>query len=104
MVGDAFCTANQQSLISVARQKPELTGPPAYYTSDWVAAKESVQVLAARYPLTLAPGHGHPMSGTDIPAKLDLLARDFERIAMPERGKYVELARAETEKRRKPAA
>jgi glyoxylase-like metal-dependent hydrolase (beta-lactamase superfamily II) len=95
IVGDAFCTVNQQSIMSVVRQKPELTGPPAYYTPDWVAAKASVQVLAALHPNTLAPGHGHPMTGAEIPEKLELLARDFDRIALPEHGRYVEQARAE---------
>jgi glyoxylase-like metal-dependent hydrolase (beta-lactamase superfamily II) len=107
LVGDAFCTANQQSALSMTRQTPELAGPPAYYTPDWVGAKASVEKLAALHPLVLAPGHGQPMAGDDIPEKLELLARDFELIAMPEHGKYVDAAREELEPgvhREKPAA
>ncbi len=107
LVGDAFCTANQTSMIGVARQKPELTGPPAYYTPDWVAAKASVEALAALHPYTLAPGHGRPMAGAEISEQLDWLAREFERIAMPQHGQYVERARFEMNvpgEKGKPAA
>jgi glyoxylase-like metal-dependent hydrolase (beta-lactamase superfamily II) len=83
IVGDAFCTADQQSFLKIAVQKPELNGPPAYFTPDWDAARDSVRKLAALKPLTLAPGHGLPMSGADIPAKLDQLAKGFDRIARP---------------------
>ncbi|MDQ2712543.1 MAG: MBL fold metallo-hydrolase [Acidobacteriota bacterium] len=56
--GDAFCTTNQSSFLAVANQTPELNGPPAYYTPDWEAARNSVQALAALRPRTIAPGHG----------------------------------------------
>ena len=38
--GDAFCTTKQESFLAVATQKPELHGPPSYYTPDWDSAKE----------------------------------------------------------------
>jgi glyoxylase-like metal-dependent hydrolase (beta-lactamase superfamily II) len=88
IVGDAFCTTDNNSLLAVARQKPELTGPPAYYTPDWDAARESVQKLAALSPHTVAPGHGLPMSGDQVAAQLRELAANFDRIARPEHGKY----------------
>lgn len=84
LVGDAFCTTDNQSLLAVAQQRPELHGPPAYYTPDWDQAKASVQKLAALRPTLLAPGHGLPMAGADAEAALDRLAADFDRVARPD--------------------
>jgi glyoxylase-like metal-dependent hydrolase (beta-lactamase superfamily II) len=92
--GDAFCTTDQNSFLAVARQTPELTGPPAYYTPDWNAARESVRKLAMLRPLTIAPGHGPAISGPNVADELDKLAADFDRIAMPDHGKYVRPATA----------
>lgn len=89
LVGDAFCTTDQQSALAIAEQRPELHGPPAYYTSDWDAAKRSVENLAALRPMTVAPGHGLPMSGADVAPKLEQLAHDFDEIARPKQGRYV---------------
>lgn len=89
LVGDAFCTTDQQSAIAIAEQRPELHGPPAYYTSNWDAAKRSVEKLAALQPMTIVPGHGLPMAGVDVAPKLDQLARDFDRVARPTQGRYV---------------
>jgi glyoxylase-like metal-dependent hydrolase (beta-lactamase superfamily II) len=83
LVGDAFCTTDQQSFLKIAVQNPELNGPPAYFTPDWDAAGESVRKLAVLKPATLAPGHGLPMTGERIAEKLDTLAQDFDRIARP---------------------
>jgi len=91
--GDAFCTTDQNSFLAVATQKPELNGPPAYYTPDWDSARESVRQLAALRPLTIAPGHGQPISGEQVADQLAALAADFDRIARPEHGKY---ARSQT--------
>lgn len=83
LVGDAFCTTKQESVMSIATQKPELHGPPAYYTSDWDAAKASVELLADLRPVTVAAGHGSPMSGSDVADALDQLARNFDIVARP---------------------
>ena len=40
--------------------------------------------LAGLAPTTVAPGHGKPLSGADVPAELRKLAEDFEKIAVPE--------------------
>lgn len=90
--GDAFCTTKQESFLAVAKQSPELHGPPAYYTTDWDAARESVRTLAALRPLTIAPHHGLAMCGEEVPNQLSRLATDFDRIALPEHGKYVRRA------------
>ena len=84
-VGDAFCTTDQQSFMAVARQRPELHGPPVYYTPDWTSARESVEKLAALAPRIIAPGHGLPMSGGHLPSQLDALAAHFDEIAIPSR-------------------
>ena len=90
--GDAFCTTKQESFLAVAKQKPELHGPPAYYTPDWAAAQASVVELAKLGPRTIAPGHGLPMCGDEVPGQLQRLALNFEHFAVPDRGKYVHKA------------
>jgi glyoxylase-like metal-dependent hydrolase (beta-lactamase superfamily II) len=87
--GDAFCTTKQESFLAVAKQTPELHGPPAYYTPDWDAARASVQMLATLRPRTIAPCHGLPMCGDEVSVQLQRLANDFDRVALPEHGKYV---------------
>ena len=90
IVGDAFCTTKQESFLAVATQKPELHGPPAYFTTDWDAARMSVQRLAALEPEIIAPGHGRPIAGNDAASRLGELAERFDEIARPVRGRYVE--------------
>jgi glyoxylase-like metal-dependent hydrolase (beta-lactamase superfamily II) len=89
IVGDAFCTTKQESFLAVATQRPELHGPPAYYTPDWEQAKRSVERLAELEPLALAIGHGPAMAGAEVPTALRELATNFDRIARPEHGRYV---------------
>jgi glyoxylase-like metal-dependent hydrolase (beta-lactamase superfamily II) len=83
LVGDAFCTTKQESLSAIATQRPELHGPPAYYTSDWDAAKASVEILANLKPQCVAPGHGSPMRGAEVAPALDDLATNFDTVARP---------------------
>ncbi|HVM48184.1 MAG TPA: MBL fold metallo-hydrolase [Candidatus Acidoferrum sp.] len=90
IVGDAFITTNQESAYSVMLQQPELHGPPQYYTPDWHSARESVRRLAQLEPELVITGHGPPMRGANMRAALNLLARDFDRIAVPAHGHYVE--------------
>jgi hypothetical protein len=66
-----------------------------YYTIDWEAARSSVRKLAALQPEMVVTGHGRPMRGPQMRSGLDRLAGDFDRIAVPEEGRYVkEPARA----------
>jgi glyoxylase-like metal-dependent hydrolase (beta-lactamase superfamily II) len=90
--GDAFCTTKQESFLAVAKQKPELHGPPAYYTPDWEAARLSVLKLAALRPRTIAPGHGLPVCGDEVADQLQKLADNFTHFALPDHGKYVRRA------------
>lgn len=92
LVGDAFCTVQSESMMAIAQQRPELHGPPSYYTPDWIAARASVHTLASLQPRTLAPGHGQPITGHDVPAQLDHLAARFEQIALPDDQKHDRVA------------
>ena len=87
---DAFITTKQESAYAAATQKPEMHGPPMYFTQDFVAAAQSVRTLAALEPELVVPGHGRAMKGPQMRAALHELARDFEQVAVPDGGKYVE--------------
>jgi glyoxylase-like metal-dependent hydrolase (beta-lactamase superfamily II) len=89
IAGDAFVTVKQESALAVLTQRPEIHGPPAYFTPDWQQARESVERLAALEPSVAATGHGVPMRGDALRRGLQRLARDFERLAVPRRGRYV---------------
>ena len=90
IVGDAFCTTKQESFLAVMTQRPELHGPPAYYTPDWNAARESVRRLAALAPAVIAPSHGRPIEGPHATQSLHELAEAFDAVSRPEHGRYVE--------------
>jgi glyoxylase-like metal-dependent hydrolase (beta-lactamase superfamily II) len=92
IAGDAFVATRQESATAVLTQRPELHGPPAYYTSDWEAARRSVERLAALEPLRVATGHGPPLQGREMLANLHELARNFDSLAVPSRGRYVRQA------------
>ena len=89
IVGDAFVTTAQESAYAVATQEPELHGPPKYMTVDWAAACASVGTLAALQPELVVTGHGRPLRGPEMRRALDTLARDFDRVAVPDHGRYV---------------
>ena len=89
IAGDAFVTTKQESATAVLAQRPELHGPPAYFTPDWEAARDSVERLAALQPLRVATGHGPPLEGEAMLRDLHALARNFSRRAVPAEGRYV---------------
>ena len=89
VAGDAFVTTKQESLYAVLTQRPEVHGPPAYYTMDWRAAEESVDVLAELEPSVAVTGHGIAMRGDRLGRELQDLAADFRERAVPARGRYV---------------
>jgi glyoxylase-like metal-dependent hydrolase (beta-lactamase superfamily II) len=104
VAGDAFITTRQESAYAVTVQKPEMHGPPKYFTIDWEASRASVQRLAALEPEIAVTGHGPAMRGAEMRAALHALARDFDRLAVPEKGRYVdEPARAEDGSAYRPA-
>lgn len=89
IAGDAFVTVKQESLYKVFTQEKEISGPPRYLTTDWKAALDSVKKLEALQPAVAVTGHGLPMAGEELSANLKKLVREFDRIAIPDYGKYV---------------
>lgn len=89
IAGDAFVTTKQESAFSVMTQKKELSGPPKYFTTDWDAAALSVIKLKKLNPSIAATGHGKVMSGQELKQSLSKLASNFERLAVPRYGRYV---------------
>ena len=90
LAGDAFITTNQESAYSVAVQKTELHGPPMYFTSDWAAARESVERLAALEPEVAVTGHGRALRGAEMRTALHTLAREFDNVAKPQHGRFID--------------
>lgn len=90
IVGDAFVTVKQESLYKVFTQEQEISGPPRYLTTDWKAAKKSVETLANLNPAVAVTGHGLPMTGETLTYNLKKLVSEFDKIAVPDYGKYVD--------------
>lgn len=90
IVGDAFVTTAQESVYAVVTQASEIHGPPMYLTIDWPAARASVQALAKLEPERVITGHGRPLQGPAMRRALDALVRDFDIVAVPKAGRYVE--------------
>ena len=86
--GDALTTTKQESFNAVLTQRCEMHGPPAYFTQDWISARESVQRLAALAPATLLAGHGRPMQGEEMRGRLYALAAHFDDQERPRYGRY----------------
>jgi glyoxylase-like metal-dependent hydrolase (beta-lactamase superfamily II) len=89
IAGDAFVTTRQESALAVLEQRLEIHGPPAYYTTDWVDARRSVEALAALDPDLAITGHGRPLAGEALREGLRALARDFDAVAVPKSGRYI---------------
>ncbi|WP_262409625.1 MBL fold metallo-hydrolase [Salinicoccus roseus] len=90
IVGDAFVTVQQDSLYKVMVQKKEIQGPPVYFTTDWKAARASVEKLMSIEPYTAVFGHGKSLQGEELREGLQYLAANFDDIALPSHGRYVD--------------
>jgi glyoxylase-like metal-dependent hydrolase (beta-lactamase superfamily II) len=86
LAGDALTTMNLNSFFASVFEVQRLYGPPATSTPDWQRARESVELLAELRPVTIACGHGVPMSGGEAVMQLAELAVDFP---IPAHGRYV---------------
>jgi glyoxylase-like metal-dependent hydrolase (beta-lactamase superfamily II) len=86
LAGDALTTMNLNSMLASVFEVHRLCGPPAPSTPDWRRARESVELLAELRPVTIACGHGVPMSGGEAVMQLAELAVDFP---IPAHGRYV---------------
>lgn len=83
IAGDAFVTTRQESLWNVMTQKKVISGPPKYYTSNWLAAENSINALEFLNPAIAATGHGRPMEGDALHIQLRHLASNFKEEALP---------------------
>jgi glyoxylase-like metal-dependent hydrolase (beta-lactamase superfamily II) len=90
IAGDAFVTVKQESLYSVLTQEQEISGPPRYLTPDWESARTSVQKLVALQPSYAITGHGIPMAEGTLRENLRKLVDEFDDIAIPDYGKYID--------------
>jgi glyoxylase-like metal-dependent hydrolase (beta-lactamase superfamily II) len=90
IAGDVFCTQKQESLFGVISEKIAIHGPPAYFTTDWHAAKSSVKRLADLRANVAFPGHGRPMTNPRLAHDLNMLVEHFDEMALPPKGRYVE--------------
>ena len=90
LAGDALVTVQQESLLAVATQRPEVQRPPAYFTPDWQLASLSARTLAALQPEILATGHGVPLRGESMRNQLQKLADNFESEAIPAKSRYAQ--------------
>ncbi|KHD37114.1 metallo-beta-lactamase family protein [Clostridium acetobutylicum] len=89
IVGDAFCTTKQESLLSVITHHEEISGPPKYLTTDWAKAKNSIICLKNLKPLIAIPSHGEELKGEELTKHLELLINNFDEIAKPAEGQFV---------------
>lgn len=93
IAGDALATVNQESVVTLVTLERELRQPPATFTTDWGAARGSIEQLAELQPTVIAAGHGLPIKDGDVAGKLRSFA---QRFTPPARGRYVrEPARAD---------
>ncbi len=90
IAGDAFVTVKQEYLYKVLTQEQEISGPPRYLTTDWSAARNSVEKLESLKPSIAITGHGLPMVGDLLTDSLRKLVEEFDRIAIPDHGKFVD--------------
>ncbi|MGI4884622.1 MAG: MBL fold metallo-hydrolase [Janthinobacterium lividum] len=88
VAGDAFTTVVGESGLATLTQRQVVHGPPAYFTPDWDAARDSVERLAALAPEVAATGHGIAMHGPALREQLLQLARKFDERARPKTGRY----------------
>jgi len=86
IAGDALATVNQESAFTLMTLERELRQPPATFTTDWGAARTSIDKLADLRPNVIAAGHGLPIT-EDAVAQLERFARTF---APPAHGRYVQ--------------
>jgi glyoxylase-like metal-dependent hydrolase (beta-lactamase superfamily II) len=90
MAADAFCTVRQESILSVLTQNEQISGPPKYLTTDWETAKKSVKLIEDLKPSLAILSHGLPMKGNELTRHLEMLVNNFDNIALPEQGRFVD--------------
>ena len=89
IAGDAIVTTMSESVLALASQRKNISGPPKYFTPDWGSATQSVKNLAALHPNVIATGHGPSMYGLIARKELNKLVREFWRLGLPASGRYI---------------
>ena len=74
-----------ESAYTVAVQKPEMHGPPVYFTTDFEAARRSVQILAGRRARSGRYWARARNAPTGNAGRAAWTREDFDRYAVPER-------------------
>lgn len=87
VAGDALATVDQDSPLSMFNLNTEFSVPPAPLTTDWAAARQSVEQLASLRPWTVAAGHGRPVHGREVAYDLAYFAQHF---TPPRNGRYAD--------------
>ena len=82
LVGDAFSTTKQESLLSVMAHDEQISWPPKYLTTDWDAAESSVRQIRALKPSLAIPSHGEPMEGEELTKHLESLISQYFILAV----------------------
>lgn len=88
IAGDAFVTTNQNSLMSVIKQRKEVHAPPAYFTINWEESKQSITALTLLNPTVAGTGHGLPVFENKLHQELRSLLDRFEETEVPKNGYY----------------
>ena len=83
---DAFATCHHDSIPAVLLGLPKISCAGTAFNYDWVAARNSVQQLAALNPQAIGCGHGPVIQGPEAAAGLHELANNYP---VPAHGRYV---------------
>ena len=85
LAGDALATMNQDSWSAMLTEKREFSCPPPPFTTDWQAARKSIETLAELAPEVVAAGHGQPIKENTA----ERLKEFAENFTPPAHGRYV---------------
>ncbi|MDQ6654299.1 MAG: MBL fold metallo-hydrolase [Verrucomicrobiota bacterium] len=86
LAGDAFATMNMDSWTGLVTGRQVLAPGGAPFNCDWGATISSVRKLASLQPNVAGCGHGIPISGNGLPARLE---RFSNRLRAPRHGRYI---------------
>ncbi|RYY21482.1 MAG: MBL fold metallo-hydrolase [Cytophagaceae bacterium] len=86
LAGDAFATADHESIPKLLLQIPKISVAGAPFNYDWAQCRESVQKLAALEPRHIGCGHGPVLTGLQAMLDLQHLATDYP---LPAQGRYL---------------
>ncbi len=86
LAGDALATEDLDSFIGLITHRRRLSRPPAPFTTDWGAARESLAALGELPVNLIAAGHGRALTGKHCGIAFKEFVR---RVEAPRRGRYV---------------